>query len=94
MLGIVIGAIIISYAAIGWADDASVARNPTLGIILIILGSLFASLFYITEEIFLRKITAHGLLCVGIEGGWGILLYAILLPIFNHFDDPFSDVAG
>lgn len=59
---------------------------------MIIIGSLFTALFYITEEIFLRKIYTPGLLGVANEGGWGIIIYLILLPIFNIIPDPFTKV--
>ena len=63
-----------------------------MGVILIIAGALFASLWYVTEEIFLRRVHTVGLLGVSNEGGWGLIIYAILLPVFNAVNDPFTDV--
>ncbi|KAH0575769.1 Transmembrane domain-containing protein [Spironucleus salmonicida] len=97
IIGIVIlfvGATIIALATILFQDSSSQARNNVLGIVLVLVGNLFAALFFIVEEISLRKIQTIGLVGVGNEGGWGILIYAILLPIFNNFQDPFSDNKG
>ena len=84
---------IISYSAVGFSDDSEApAKNPVLGIVMIIVGSIFAALWCVTEEIFLRKIQVNSRVGVGIEGMWGILIYSvILLPIANFVDDPFSN---
>ncbi|KAH0576292.1 Transmembrane domain-containing protein [Spironucleus salmonicida] len=89
-----IGATIIALATILFVDNTNQAKNDALGISLVLVGNIFAALFFVVEEISLRKIQTIGLVGVGNEGGWGILVYAVLLPIFNHFPDPFSDVAG
>ena len=80
----------IALASILFSSSDDAAVNPTLGVIFTILGSLFSSLWYVTEEISLRKIQTIGLVGVSNEGGWGVIIYAILLPILNHFDSPFT----
>ena len=84
---------IISYSAIGFSDESEApAKNPLLGIVMIIVGSIFAALWCVTEEIFLRKIHVNSRIGVGIEGMWGILIYSIImLPIANFVDDPFTN---
>ena len=56
-----------------------------------IFGCFFGSFWYISEELFLRKIEASGTLGVSNEGGWGLVIYAILLPILNNVNDPFNE---
>lgn len=72
---ITIGCVIISYASAffgtGSENDASV--NNVLGVIMSILGTVFGSLFLVTEEIFLRNIEMESSLVVTCEGGWGLL---------------------
>ena len=95
LIGLIVlvgGASLISYAAIGFnSSQENPAKNPGLGIVMILMGCIFSALFYVSEEIFLRKVQVPGLLGVSNEGFWGIVFYAVLLPIFNAVDDPFSD---
>ncbi|KAH0569794.1 Transmembrane domain-containing protein [Spironucleus salmonicida] len=85
-----LGATLVALSAIVFGTADSTAVSPILGVVLTILGCLFSALFYCSEELFLRKIQTTGLMGVGNEGGWGIIIYAILLPIFNTVTDPFS----
>ncbi|KAH0577145.1 Transmembrane domain-containing protein [Spironucleus salmonicida] len=84
------GAAITAVASIMFSTSSETAKNPTIGVVTSILGSLFASFFYVSEEVFLRKIQTTGLMGVSNEGGWGMIIYAILLPIFNVVPDPFD----
>ena len=90
LLILFLGATMIALASILFSNSEETAENPTLGVVFTILGSLFSSLWYVTEEISLRKIQTIGLVGVSNEGGWGLIIYAILLPILNHFNSPFS----
>lgn len=97
LIGLIIlicGACIITYASVGFnqTGDAE-AKNPLLGALLVLVGCIFSSLMYVMEELFLRKIFIKtGLISVGIEGGWGMILISILLPIFSAIDDPFTNI--
>jgi drug/metabolite transporter (DMT)-like permease len=66
------------------------AINPILGAILTIVSSIFLALFFITEEIFVRKFEIDSALGVFWEGVWGILFSSLLIVIFNFVDDPFN----
>lgn len=90
LLILVAGNMLISYSAVGFKDADESARNNVLGVILTLLGTIFAALFYVTEEIFLRGVQLEASLAVANEGCWGLLLHAILMPIYEHVDDPFS----
>lgn len=91
LLILVIGSMLISYSAIAFNDNKEEARNNTIGVIVTLIGSCFAAMFNVSEEIFLRRIQLSPNLLVSIEGAWGLLLNIILMPIYEHVDDPFSD---
>ncbi|KAH0569311.1 Transmembrane domain-containing protein [Spironucleus salmonicida] len=93
ILGLIIlftGAMISTLSSVLFDSTQSQALNPLLGSALTIIGCIFSAMFVISQEIFLRKIQLTCFLGVGNEGAWGILLYAILLPIFNSQINPFS----
>lgn len=54
-----------------------------LGIALIILAQLFTGGQFVTEEKLLGGYYLDPLLCVGLEGFWGCVYWAILLPVFQ-----------
>ena len=56
-----------------------------------ILGTVFSSLFFAVEEIFLKGVEMEASLAVCNEGAWGLILHIILMPIYEHVNDPFSD---
>lgn len=87
---LVIGSMLISYSAIGFNSTETEARNNTIGVIVTLIGCCFSAMFNVSEEIFLRRIQLSANLLVSIEGAWGLLLHAILMPIYEHVDDPFS----
>ena len=72
------------------ATESVDTTNAALGVLFTVLGCLFSAGFFFSEEIGLRRIDAHPFQGVGIEGSWGLIFYAILLPIFNIVTDPFS----
>lgn len=95
LLILVIGAFTITASTVFFSEQQTSAPNPILGAILVIIGCLFSALFQITEEISLRRVFVHtASLGVSCEGGWGLILVAILLPIFNVVNDPFTSGSG
>ena len=95
LIGILVGAAGTGLASVFFADTTEggdESKNAALGVLFTVLGCLFSAGFFFSEEIGLRRIDAHPFQGVGIEGSWGLILYAILLPIFNVVTDPFSDV--
>ena len=89
LLILVCGNMLISYSAVGFSDSDTTAKNNILGVIMTLLGTVFTALFYVTEEIFLRGVQLPAALAVANEGGWGLLLHAILMPIYENVKDPF-----
>lgn len=90
LLILVCGNMLISYSAVGFSGADETAKDNVLGVILTLLGTVFAALFYVTEEIFLRGVQLEASLAVTNEGFWGLILHAILMPIYESVDDPFS----
>ena len=54
--------------------------------LLLLLAQCFTGGQFITEEKILGGYYLDSLLVVGLEGFWGCLYYAILLPIFQHIN--------
>ena len=61
----------------------SVARNPLLGIILLLIGEIFSSTQYVLQEKFIKNYDVHPFKLVGFEGIWGFIIYTIILIIFQ-----------
>jgi drug/metabolite transporter (DMT)-like permease len=64
-------------------DDKKVAKNPTVGIILLCTSQFFSSTEYVIQEKFIKYYDVHPFQLVGFEGTWGAIMYAILLTIFQ-----------
>ena len=47
------------------------------------------AMFYISEEIFVRKLDVEASLGVALEGFWGIIIMSIILPLLNGMENPF-----
>ena len=67
-------------------DNLDNAKNPLVGIILMLTSQLFSSTEYIFQEKFIKQYDVHPFQLVGFEGLWGSLMYAVLLLIFQYVD--------
>ena len=67
-------------------DNLENAKNPLIGIILMLISQLFSSTEYIFQEKFIKQYDVHPFQLVGFEGLWGSLMYAVLLVIFQYSD--------
>jgi len=83
--------IVAGVAIVGWvsvansdasADDGGQASTTAFGVILLLLSQCFTGCLFISEEVFLSGYYLDPFLVVGLEGMWGSLIFAILLPIF------------
>ena len=84
ILGVVLafmGVGVVGFASI--VDAASSAKNPVLGVIIILVAQFFAGGVFVTEQLFLEDIVVHPLQAVGIEGLTGFCYYLVVLPILN-----------
>lgn len=64
-------------------DDKKVAKDPLTGIILLCSSQLFSSTVYVIQEKFIKKYEIHPFQLVGFEGLWGVIMYTVLLIIFQ-----------
>ena len=78
---ILIGVIIVGSISI--TNVAPSAKNPGLGIVLLIIAQLFAGGNFVTEQLYLKDIKVHPLQVVGIEGLAGMVYFLVLLPLLN-----------
>jgi hypothetical protein len=76
---VVIGISIVGVASVMWS--ASSAKDPVLGIIVLIIGQCFTGGMYAIEEQILENIVIHPMEVVGIEGLCGSIYYIVLLAI-------------
>lgn len=63
--------------------EAPSARNPLLGVILLLIGQLFTGGQFVIEEKFLSDSQIHPLQVVGLEGVSGLCYYIVVLPVLN-----------
>jgi uncharacterized membrane protein len=75
-----VGVIIVGTISILF--QASSASNPILGAVLVIIAQFFSAGMFVIEELFFKKIKIDPLYAVGLEGIFGIMYFAILLPAF------------
>jgi hypothetical protein len=67
--------------------DDSGATTTVLGIMLLLVAQGFTGGQFIVEEKLLGGYYLDPLYVVGLEGMWGCLIYAIILPIFQTVKD-------
>ena len=60
-----------------------VNKNIGLGIVLIILEKIVIGIFFILEEKILKNYNYNSLKLVGLEGMWGLIIYLVLLILFQ-----------
>jgi drug/metabolite transporter (DMT)-like permease len=73
-------------------DKGETARNPPVGIILLCISQIFSSTEYVIQEKFIKQYDVHPFQLVGFEGLWGMIMYTILLVIFQFVPcDDWSD---
>ena len=65
------------------SPDENVAKDPFIGIILLSTSQLFSSTEYVFQEKFIKHYEVHPFQLVGFEGLWGVVMYTILLIIFQ-----------
>ncbi|WIA33541.1 hypothetical protein OEZ86_006665 [Tetradesmus obliquus] len=72
---------------LGEGGGADVASAPLFGDMLVVAAQMFTALQFIMEEKFLVKYKVPALLAVGLEGCWGLLLCAFVLPVTTLVKD-------
>lgn len=65
------------------SNDKNLAQTSMQGIALILIAQCFVAALMVVEEKLLSGTTLDPLYVVGMEGFWGCLIFAIMLPIFQ-----------
>ena len=90
LLMIVAGVAIVGYVSVSASDkdkkdgDSGAVTTSAFGVVLLLISQCFTGCLFITEEIFLSGYYLDPFLVVGLEGMWGSIIFAILLPIFQQ----------
>lgn len=95
ILGVILaftGVGVVGFASV--INSASSAKNPVLGVFIIIVAQFFAGGVFVTEQLFLEDINVHPLQAVGIEGLTGFCYYIIVLPVLNVIPCDSSDLCN
>jgi drug/metabolite transporter (DMT)-like permease len=79
---IFLGLILVGIAVLTNSNGKGIETKP-LGVIILILATVFSSGLYVVEEKLLGSYYLDPLKVVGLEGFWGLIMWAILLPIFQ-----------
>lgn len=66
------------------ADAPPPVETKPFGLILLVISQFFTGGQFVFEEKLLSGYYLDPLLVVGLEGMWGCIFYAIVLPIFQH----------
>ena len=80
---IFLGLILVGIAVLTNSNGKGIETKP-LGVIILILATVFSSGLYVVEEKLLGSYYLDPLKVVGLEGFWGLIMWAILLPIFQQ----------
>lgn len=78
---IFIGLVMVGIAVLTSSSDKGIDSSP-LGVIILLLATVFSSCLYVVEEKLLGSYSLDPLKVVGLEGFWGFIMWCILLPIF------------
>jgi len=88
LLAIITGVAVVGLVGIKMSaeegEDSDSTPTSILGVLLLLVSQCFTGIQFISEEKILGGYYLDPLLVVGLEGFWGCLYYAILLPIFQH----------
>ncbi len=80
---IFIGLILVGVAVLMNPPKTGSIETKPLGVFILIVATVFSSGLYVVEEKLLGSYELDPLKVVGLEGLWGTILWAILLPIFQ-----------
>ncbi len=79
---IFLGVFMVGLAALLWPGHSSGGETKALGLVLLLIAQVFCGGLFISEEKILSDYYLDPLMVVGFEGMWGLIYWAILLPIF------------
>ena len=92
-IGLGVGMVGLAYFLYKKENKDYSATDQLVGFILLQVGQLFGAFAFVAEEKFLGDCdTLDPLVVVGFEGVWGLLAWAVLLPIFQFVPCSFDSV--
>ena len=81
---LIFGLFLVGLNSLVNSPKKDVAKNPTIGMILLGTSQIFSSTEYVIQEKFIKHYDVHPFQLVGFEGLWGVVMYTILLIIFQN----------
>ena len=81
LIVIVIGVALVGLSSV-LNDSSEDSNNTGLGILMIVIAQLFVGTQFVVEEKLFSNYYLDPLMVVGFEGMWGLVYWAILLPLF------------
>lgn len=82
---IFIGLILVGIAVLTGKSNQGI-DSSSLGVFILLLATVFSSCLYVVEEKLLGSYSLDPLKVVGLEGFWGLIMWCILLPIFQQIE--------
>jgi drug/metabolite transporter (DMT)-like permease len=82
---IFIGLILMGIAVLTGKSNQGI-DSSSLGVFILLLATVFSSCLYVVEEKLLGSYSLDPLKVVGLEGFWGLIMWCILLPIFQQIE--------
>lgn len=82
---VVTGIVIVGLSSVLFpaTGDIPPAEDPVLGAILIVCAQVFTATQFVVEEKILGRFDAPPMLAIGLEGVFGVVTLAVLMPIFQ-----------
>ncbi|TNV73496.1 hypothetical protein FGO68_gene681 [Halteria grandinella] len=77
------GLVLVGISVFKNSSAKSIETKP-LGVVILVVASVFSSGLYVVEEKLLGSYQLDPLKVVGLEGMWGCLMWAVLLPLFQQ----------
>lgn len=81
---VVIGMAVICITSIFYDKNSEAATNNALGIVLVLLSSVFFGVVFVMEEYMFGKVEMSGMHGVTSEGMWGSVIYMMLIFTFGN----------
>ena len=82
---IFIGLILVGIAVLTGKSNQGI-DSSSLGVFILLVATVFSSCLYVVEEKILGSYSLDPLKVVGLEGLWGLIMWCILLPIFQQIE--------
>lgn len=92
---VVIGTAVVGLTPVIYPNkgqDSDTSSDPLFGLILVLIGQIFAGFNMVSEEKLFRVFYIHPLQMVGWEGVWGLIIYSVILVILQFIPCHSSEI--